>query len=386
MDENEEGKTRHEEEKVNETAPLIQPLQTTAIELARAILTPETLNGLIDAALTASHPAQAHVFTTPILGFPTNGNSFALLSSGDASQATITTDCDTCFNAGGMDTVTLNLTFALPLNPGNLTFDWKFATEEEQPTSYNDFFNVLVNGVPIPGFPQTVNTALLALTDPDDVCYDFSTPAIQTSIFDLSPFAGQVITISLQVSDSEDCSVDSAALIDNLNIEGCGLPAIPAPTPMPTPTSTRTPCPVVNPQTCCQIIVENLTQLISPALRGTASETKTVEASIEAVCPEKVVICGVIRKTITYTAVFDDGRVEENHTIHDDVDFKCFIDREDANEGDEFHVTGAAILCTVFAEERNFGDHPVYGLHSLAFKWEEKDIVKVCIRKGPSSN
>lgn len=132
-------------------------------------------------------------------------------------------------------------------------------------------------------------------------------------------------------------------------------------------------CPVVNKQSCCQVVIEKSTQLMPPARVGTASEEKVVVAGIEKVCPEKVVICGVVRKTIRY--VDENGN---NQTREDDVPFQCVIDREDANEGDTFHIVGADILCTVFAEEANFNAD-----RSLAFKWIEKEIVKVCIRKGP---
>lgn len=97
-----------------------------------------------------------------------------------------------------------------------------------------------------------------------------------------------------------------------------------------------------------------------------------MEAQIEKVCAEKVIVCGVVHKTIHYV---DKNGV--NRTRFDDVPFQCFIDREDANEGDNFVVVGADILCTVFAEEANFNAD-----RTLAFKWVEKEIVKVCIRKG----
>lgn len=113
--------------------------------------------------------------------------------------------------------------------------------------------------------------------------------------------------------------------------------------------------------------------MVPPAQTGTTSEEKTVEAAIEAVCPEKVVVCGVVHKTIRYIDGNGVPRVR-----FDDVPFQCFIDREDANGGDQFHVVGADILCTVFAEEANFNAD-----RTLAFKFVEKEIVKVCIRKGP---
>ncbi|WP_242221203.1 hypothetical protein [Bacillus cereus group sp. BfR-BA-01380] len=147
---------------------------------------------------------------------------------------------------------------------------------------------------------------------------------------------------------------------------------------------------------CCKIIVEHKTQLVPPAKRGTASATKTVVANIEKVCPEVVVICGVIHKTITYTAVIDGCEVE-NHVIKDDVPFQCLIEQNDIKEGDDqcgitqqdgikegdqFRIIQQGILCEVFAHEANFGGQD----HSVAFKFVEKDIVKVCIEKVRSTN
>lgn len=134
-------------------------------------------------------------------------------------------------------------------------------------------------------------------------------------------------------------------------------------------------CPVANPQSCCQVVVERATQLVPPLdMTAPRGESKTVQAQIEMVCAEKVVVCGVVRKSIIYLDRF--GVVQ---TRTDDIPFQCFIDREDANEGDLFYVVGAEILCTVFSEPANFNQNG-----TLAFKWVEKEIVKVCIRKIPT--
>ncbi|WP_243524781.1 hypothetical protein [Bacillus pseudomycoides] len=139
-------------------------------------------------------------------------------------------------------------------------------------------------------------------------------------------------------------------------------------------------CPLINPTTCCQVVVERTTQLVPPALANTVTFTQTVEADIENVIPEKVVICGVVRKTLTYTAVLEDGTQVPGFEVFDDIPFQCVIDREDANEGDLFEVTGVAILGQVSAQEQNFG--VIDGLR-VAFKFREKEIVKVCIRRIP---
>lgn len=137
-------------------------------------------------------------------------------------------------------------------------------------------------------------------------------------------------------------------------------------------------CPLANPTTCCQVVVEHTTQLLPPALENTVTFTKTVAATIENVVPEKVVVCGVIHKTLTYTAVLEDGTLVPGFQVHDDIPFQCVIDREDANEGDIFEVTGVAILGEVSAQEQNFG---IINGRRVAFKFKEKEIIKVCIRK-----
>ncbi|KAA9013462.1 hypothetical protein [Niallia endozanthoxylica] len=93
----------------------------------------------------------------------------------------------------------------------------------EPPITFDDFFNVLINGVPISGFPATVFTSTFVPPSPDDVCFGSVTPT-QTATVDLTPFAGQFITITFQVADVGDCNFDSAAFIDNLVVEGC-IPA-----------------------------------------------------------------------------------------------------------------------------------------------------------------
>ncbi|MDQ6422899.1 hypothetical protein RB620_26070 [Paenibacillus sp. LHD-117] len=147
-------------------------------------------------------------------------------------------------------------------------------------------------------------------------------------------------------------------------------------------------CPVANPQSCCQIVVDHLTQLVPPLALGFTPgpvQDVTVTATIEGVCPEKVIVCGLIKKTITYQGVVADPETGEfivgTVVKEDQIPFQCAIDREDANAGDPFHVVpnGAAVLCSLSVGPQNTG---VYEGFDVAWKWAEKDVVKVCIRKG----
>lgn len=144
-------------------------------------------------------------------------------------------------------------------------------------------------------------------------------------------------------------------------------------------------CPIANPQTCCQHMIEFKTQLVPPAL---ADSVKThayfaQNPIVEMVCPEKVIICGKLIKEITYTAVKANGTRYPNR-LFDERSFQCMIDREDANEGDEFEVVGAAVLCEGPPRLQNRGTRPSEsGSDSVNVFWRlvEKDIIKVCIRK-----
>lgn len=150
-------------------------------------------------------------------------------------------------------------------------------------------------------------------------------------------------------------------------------------------------CPVANPQTCCQEVIEFKTQLVPPAIddfdfMGVSSQFEIVGTPvIESVCPEKVIVCGKVRKTYTYMAAFDDGSFGEQQLV-DERSFQCVIDRDDANEGDTFAVVGAAVLCEGVPVLQNFGTKTILvdgeeTVVDVAWKVSEKDIIKVCIRK-----
>ncbi|MFD1038938.1 hypothetical protein ACFQ3N_11125 [Virgibacillus byunsanensis] len=153
-------------------------------------------------------------------------------------------------------------------------------------------------------------------------------------------------------------------------------------------TTTTTVCPIPNPQTCCQHVVEFKTQIVPPTLGGIENVETDVFFSdppvVEDVCPEKVIICGKLTKVIRYTAVADDGAQTQN-MLTDERSFQCVIDRDDANEGDEFDVVGFDVLCEGTPRLQNRGTRPVgassTGTVNVFWKLLEKDIIKVCIRK-----
>jgi hypothetical protein len=126
---------------------------------------------------------------------------------------------------------------------------------------------------------------------------------------------------------------------------------------------------------------------VPPALDGTVEILDVnVDAAIEAVCPEKVIVCGKVTKVIRYTAVGLDG-TQTVKTITDERSFQCFIDRDDADEGEptDFTIVGADLLCEASAFVQNMGTRPGpggIGTVNVFWKLIEKDVVKVCIRKS----
>ena len=156
------------------------------------------------------------------------------------------------------------------------------------------------------------------------------------------------------------------------------------------PTAATGGCPIANPQTCCQIVVEFKTQLVPPALDLGDNTIRNLNVEvvgpvIESVCPEKVIICGKVRKTFEYTAVSEDG-TQTTKTITDERPFQCVIDRDDANGGDKFEVVGSAVLCEGTPQVQNSATRPGPNddqEHPVKVFWKvlEKDIIKVCIRK-----
>ncbi|WP_243291402.1 hypothetical protein [Bacillus sp. FJAT-47783] len=127
---------------------------------------------------------------------------------------------------------------------------------------------------------------------------------------------------------------------------------------------------------CCTFILEHRTQLVPPAKKGSTKVKKELFAEIEKVCHDAVIICGFLRKTITYTAVINGEKIK--NTIFDEVPFQCLIDNVNAMEGDKFKIVEKKIVCEVFGEEANFGKDNQSGCE-VAFKFKEKDVVKICV-------
>lgn len=234
--------------------PLIKA-SLTANQLASAILTPETTFLLKSASMTG--PAdQFEIYSYfPLQGFPTDGYSYAVISNGYASGiAGVATDFYS-YGTGGpssppyshrglnsYDIATLSLTLFVPAGANTLSFDWKFATEEN-PTFVGSFvdwaratiitsdgeMNVLLlpdgkpvdvdNAIPFSNAVSGSSTdPLPPYPSPNDTVYNAVT-GMYTSTFDVTSLVGETITIDFQVGDENDAVLDSALFVDNLKLK-----------------------------------------------------------------------------------------------------------------------------------------------------------------------
>ncbi len=238
---------------------------TLANDIAFSMIRGNTVQCLRSATLSGID-AQGQVFSAPVsfANFPTDGTSFAVLSSGitaNAGNGPATTYVSTSMGGPSLpgsdpygspdgltsyDVVTLTLDFALPAAPGNLSFDWKLGSDEPPTYTYGypDYLradvtdasgtsniamfpgaidatarNMVLNGFSnVPTGSSSLPSA--PFPTPNNSAYNAMTDNVQTATYSLSA-SGASLSIAFRVADVNDAILDTAALLDNLKIEGC---------------------------------------------------------------------------------------------------------------------------------------------------------------------
>ncbi|WCN39553.1 SPOCS domain-containing protein [Aneurinibacillus uraniidurans] len=134
-------------------------------------------------------------------------------------------------------------------------------------------------------------------------------------------------------------------------------------------------------------MTDHRTQLIPPAKRNSTRVERELFAQVKKICDGIVFISGMVRKTITYTAVINKEEVP-NQQIVDEIPFHGIIENEDIKEGEHYTIKEAKIICNVDRREANFGGpiNPQTHKHSLAFRLLEKEIIRICIQKEKEQN
>lgn len=129
---------------------------------------------------------------------------------------------------------------------------------------------------------------------------------------------------------------------------------------------------------CCRHLIQHSTQLIPAAIVGSTSVNKQISAQIKKVCDEIVIICGILKKQISYDTIDNEGIIQRNEII-DEVPFTCLIDRDDIKATDEYTIKELKILCEVTTKEKNYKKYNED--ITLAYRLYEEEVIKVCIKK-----
>jgi len=210
----------------------------SATNEALAILDSNFRDYLVGATFTGVDE-QVLIATKPVLGFPIDGNSYLVLSSGYAKYVVTG---DRLYDAESMDGVkipggqpvtgqtaydvaTLRITLKVPDGATTLSFKWRMVSDDYPP--WNDFFysyvefpdgkKVLAATLPNGTIPyiSAMWPIFVEIRGQDGVPLWHMGP-IYTATVDVSKYQGKTITLVLQVGDAGDSWVDTAVLIDDL--------------------------------------------------------------------------------------------------------------------------------------------------------------------------
>lgn len=212
-------------------------IPATAEELAAAM----GVENLVSADLMGSDPAGVGIGDAPLglTGFPTDGTTFAILSTGLAvhadtpdSSGDLTTELGGIDNNLGNDLVRLHLQLEVPSEYDCLSFDATFYSEEYPEwvgSQYNDTFTAQINNSDLfvdedynvfaPGnfvFDSQGNmtsiNALYDISGPTATTYDGGTPRLQART---AVIPNTTVDIYLSIQDVSDSLWDSAVFLDN---------------------------------------------------------------------------------------------------------------------------------------------------------------------------
>jgi hypothetical protein len=206
---------------------------------------------LISATLNGSEPKGVGIGTTPLGGFPTQGTTFAILSTGWAADAELPNDSPGLGtvlgglnNSQGNDLVQLALRVHVPADKNCLHVDFRFFSEEFPEfvgSSFNDTFTAELGGTNIVISGNSVSAPLnfafdtqhqiisintvFGVTANTGTTYDGMTPLLRTQT-PVTPTTTTDIVFSVQ--DLGDSIYDSAVFLDRFlwtNETPCGAGA-----------------------------------------------------------------------------------------------------------------------------------------------------------------
>ncbi len=223
---------------------VVQP--ATAAQLAAAMKIPAA--NIVSATIGTSDPTGVGVGTTR-LGrfFPRQGSTFAILSSGLASDAETPNNSESTGttlsgldNSQGNDMVQLRVVLAPPPGAQCLGFDFAFFSEEFPEfvgSPFNDVFLAELGGSNFQIVGETITAPRNFAVDPignlisinsvfgaspnTQSTYDGGTPALR-AVATLGASAFPTIELVLTIADLGDSIYDSAVLLDNFSFSTTG--------------------------------------------------------------------------------------------------------------------------------------------------------------------
>lgn len=196
--------------------------------------------GVVEDATFTGDEAGATVLSEPLAGFPTQGSSFLVLSTGLASDITEpddegdrSTDLGGPPGAAGEDQVQLQLQLDPPANVTCLTFDFRFFSEEFPEwvgSQFNDTFTAEIVDTDLQYQSNTIVTpynfaydgdgnvisvnSLFGVEEEGETTFDGATPLLQAVTPAERNDDGDVL-VTLTIQDVGDSIYDSAVALDN---------------------------------------------------------------------------------------------------------------------------------------------------------------------------
>jgi hypothetical protein len=214
----------------------------TAGTLAGALSSVPVTSSSLDVSPSAAPPFANGTADSPLAGFPTNGNTFAILTTGDVALADTPNDSESSgenldYNPPGRgdanDPTTLGLGFNVSPNDNCLNLDYRFFSEEFPEfvgSSFNDRFIAELDSTnwsaagqastaPLDfaarGTQISINSIGPTAVSPANAAgttYDAASALVTTK----TPVTPGAHTVYLSIFDASDHIYDSAVFLDNL--------------------------------------------------------------------------------------------------------------------------------------------------------------------------
>lgn len=177
-------------------------------------------DGAIVGAVESGGFLQIRSAKAPSQGFPTEGDSYLVLSTGDArlapdvdsSAAFGLCEADPMFGAL-CDRASVELSIALPPDAETIELDYRYFSWDHTPGGpFEDPFQirVLSDGEVV----SSVQSGLSCEIGPKGLGLGFG--PLRRGVMDVSPYAGTTVTLQLAIADQWDSGHDSGLLVDRL--------------------------------------------------------------------------------------------------------------------------------------------------------------------------